>query len=37
MLKLDNQREFDIGRNEVAIKKLQAAGVRVVATPAVAR
>ena len=30
MLKLDNQRGFDIGRNEVAVKKLQAAGVRVV-------
>ena len=41
MLKLDNQRGFDIGRNEVALKKLQAAGVRTVvnqpAVPAVAK
>ena len=30
MLKLDNQRGFDIGRNPVAIKKLTDAGVRIV-------
>lgn len=29
MLKLDNQRGFDIGRNTVALNKLKVAGVRV--------
>ena len=36
MLKLDNQRGFDIGRNEVAVKKLIAAGVRVMDKPVAA-